>query len=376
MRAASPRVPFLDLAACHGALRPELDEVWQRVVSTAGFIGGPDTEEFEAAWARYCGVAAAVGVANGTDAIELVLRALDIGMGHEVIIPANTFIPTAEAAMACGATPVFVDVDPHTLLVTAEHIAPVITPRTRAIIPVHLFGQPCQIDAINDLATSHGLAVIEDAAQAHGARWRGRRAGSLATAACFSFYPGKNLGAFGDGGAVVTDREDLAAAVRSLANHGRSDDHTDYARIGRNSRLDALQAGVLSVKLGHLDPWNERRRSARDRFVARLAGSAATPVAEHPSAESVWHLNVVQVPDRDDVLKRLGARGIDARVHYPQPCHLNKAFGSRPPLPVVEAAAARILSLPMHPMITDDQIDLTCDVLLSSLTDLGHRGPS
>ncbi len=388
MSGQSWRVPFLDLAGMHEPLRADLDAVWTDVVDRTAFIGGDLAAEFERRWAEYCGVEFCIGVANGTDSIELILRALDIGPGDEVIVPANTFIATAEAAVACGATPVYVDVDPDTLLIGPDQIAAAITPKTKAVIPVHLYGQPCDMDAVDAVARHHGVAVIEDAAQAHGARWRDRPVGSFGTAACFSFYPGKNLGAFGDAGAVVTDDPSLAATVRSLANHGRVEDPTDHPRLGRNSRLDALQAGVLLVKLGHLDRWNERRRAARRRFQDRLAATAAVPVVEHPDAWGVHHLNIVQVPDRDDVLKRLTDRGVEARIHYPIPCHLHVAPAPDlapaldlvaaaetvppPSLPVSEAAAERILSLPMHPMIEDHEIDLVCDALASILIDLGH----
>ncbi|MGH1487846.1 MAG: DegT/DnrJ/EryC1/StrS family aminotransferase [Acidimicrobiales bacterium] len=359
------RVPFLDLAAMHVDLLPDLDALWRDVVTETAFIAGGRAEEFEQSWAEYCGASHAVGVANGTDSIELILRALGIGPEDEVIIPANTFIATAEAAVACGATPVYVDVDPDTLLVTAEQIAPAVNPRTAAVIPVHLYGQPCEMDDIMALAQSHGLAVVEDAAQAHGARWRGKRAGSIGTAASFSFYPGKNLGAFGDAGAVVTDDEELAARVRSLSNHGRADgEHVVHPLMGRNSRLDGLQAGVLHKKLALLDGWNAARQAAHKRYIARFAETdAITPVAEHPDAESVWHLNVVQVDQRDRVMDLMKSRGVDVRIHYPQPCHQHATVTDRPHLPVVEASTPRLLSLPMFPTITDEQIDIVCTTL-------------
>ncbi len=366
------KVPFLDLAATHTELLPDLDALWHNVVAETAFIAGGRAEDFEQSWARYCGAQYAVGVANGTDSIELVLRALGIGPGDEVIIPANTFIATAEAAVACGATPIYVDVDPETLLVTAEQIAPAITPRTAAVIPVHLYGQPCQMDDIMALAQSHGLAVVEDAAQAHGASWRGHRVGGIGTAASFSFYPGKNLGAFGDAGAVVTNDEELAARVRSLSNHGRADgEHVVHALMGRNSRLDGLQAGVLQLKLAHLDDWNAARQAAHKRFMARLSDiDGITPVVEHPDAESVWHLNVVQVDKRDRVIEAMKDRGVDVRIHYPQPCHEHPSVTDRPTLPVVEASTPRLLSLPMYPTITDDQIDLVCSTLEQVVADL------
>jgi len=371
--AGNRSVPFLDLSAIHEELRPEFDAVWNDVVENTAFIGGDHAARFEAAWAEYCDVAHAVGVANGTDSIELILRALGVEAGDEVIIPSNTFIATAEAVVACGATPVFVDVDPDTLLVTAADIAPAITGRTAAVIPVHLYGQPCQMDDINALASRNGLAVLEDAAQAHGARWKDGVAGSLGTAASFSFYPGKNLGAFGDAGAVVTNDASLAARVRSVANHGRADgQHVVHPLMGRNSRMDGIQGGVLLAKLAHLDKWNDDRRAAHARYMRRLEASVAIPVSEHPDAKSVWHLNVVQVPDRDAVIEAMGRRNIDVRIHYPQMCHRHESLTRQPVLPVVEASTPRLLSLPMYPTMADDDIDLVCDTLDEVLADLGY----
>jgi len=375
MSGQSWRVPFLVLAGMHEPLRADLDAVWTDVVDRTAFIGGDLAAEFERRWAEYCGVEHCIGVANGTDSIELILRALDIGPGDEVIVPANTFIATAEAVVAVGATPVYVDVDPDTLLVTAAQIRPAITDDTAAIIPVHLYGQTCEMDDIVALADTNDLPVVEDAAQAHGATWRGRRAGSLGTAASFSFYPGKNLGAFGDAGAVVTGDEELAARVRSLSNHGRADGHhVRHALMGRNSRLDGIQGGVLSIKLDHLDKWNEDRRQIRDRFAARLDGTAAVPVAARADAVPVWHLNVVQVPERDRVMAEMQERGIDVRIHYPQPCHHHPLVTDRPELPVVDTSTPRLLSLPLFPGMAQDAIDLVCETLIAVLADLGLDG--
>ncbi len=371
---ARQAVPFLDLSATHADLRAEFDAVWHDVVDNTAFIAGDYAARFEAAWAEYCGVDHAVGVANGTDSIELILRGMDIGHGDEVIVPSNTFIATAEAVVAVGATPVCVDVDADTLLVTAADIEPAITGRTAAVIPVHLYGQPCQMDAITALASKAGIAVIEDAAQAHGAHWRDGVVGSLGDAASFSFYPGKNLGAFGDAGAVVTKDAALAARVRSIANHGRADgEHVVHPLMGRNSRMDGIQGGVLLAKLAHLDKWNNDRRAAHVRFMDRLSGSVAVPVSEHPEAHSVWHLNVVQVPDRDQVIEAMGARNIDVRIHYPQMCHRHPSLEDQPELPVVEASTPRLLSLPMYPTIADDDIDLVCQTLNEVLAELGHH---
>jgi dTDP-4-amino-4,6-dideoxygalactose transaminase len=352
-------LPFVDL-------RPIRDEIGDdalariaEVVQRGDFVGGSATAEFETAWADYCGRDHAVGVGNGTDALELALRALGIGAGDEVIVPANTFIATPAAVVAAGAIPRFVDVDPATLLVTADLVADAISGRTAAVIPVHLYGQVPDMDAIGEVARRAGLAVVEDAAQAHGATWRGRRAGSFGIAACFSFYPGKNLGAFGDGGAVVTDDAVLAERIRSLGNHGRAA-HSKHVHelVGVNSRLDTLQAAVLLAKLPHLDAWNARRRRAARGYRERLSGVASIRGVEVASdAESVHHLQVIRVPQRDDLAARLAERGIATGIHYPLPCHRQPAFPTEVTLPVSEAAAGEILSLPMYPHLTDAQID-------------------
>ena len=364
-------IPFLDLATPHAELRPAFDRVWNTVADSGAFIGGELVEQFEEAWAAYCGASHAVGVANGTDSIELILRALGVGPGDEVVVPANTFIATAEAVVAVGATPVFVDVDPHTLLVTAATIAPAMCERTAAVIVVHLYGQTCEMDDIAALVGPAGVPVVEDAAQAHGATWNGRRAGTLGAAASFSFYPGKNLGAFGDAGAVVTNDEALAATVRSLANHGRADgQHVEHPLMGRNSRMDGIQGGVLLAKLDHLDSWNAGRRRVHATYMDHLRTSDAVPVAEHPNAESVWHLNVVQVPQRDRVREAMGERGIDCRIHYPQACHQHPLITDAPTLAVVEASTPRILSLPMYPHLSDEAVARVCGALDEVLAEL------
>ncbi len=365
-------VPFLDLGATHEALRPAFDAVWEDVVNRTAFIGGDYADRFEGEWADYVGVDHAIAVANGTDSIELILRGLDVGPGDEVIVPANTFIATAEAVVACGASPVYCDVEPTTLLATAETIAPKITDATVAVIVVHLYGQPCQMDDIVALTEAKSLALIEDAAQAHGATWNGSKAGSFGTAASFSFYPGKNLGAFGDAGAVVTNDTELAARVRSLANHGRADgQHVVHALMGRNSRMDGLQAGVLSVKLPYLDEWNQARRKARDLYTTEMAALElpVSPIEEAEGAVSVWHLNVIQVDNRDVVLAAMSSRGVDVRIHYPQPCHHHPSVQNPQTLPVVDASSPRLLSLPMFPTITDEQIAVVCRTLSDVLSE-------
>jgi dTDP-4-amino-4,6-dideoxygalactose transaminase len=358
-------VPFSDLAAMSDEVGDALELAWKEVTASASFIGGRQVERFEAQWAGYCGSGHAVGVANGTDALHLTLRALGIGAGDEVIVPANTFIATAEAVVLAGATPRFVDVDPETLLVTPDTIAPAITPRTAAIVVVHLYGNLPAMDAIARLARTRRLALIEDAAQAHGSTWRDARAGSFGVAGCFSFFPGKNLGAFGDAGAVVTDDAPLAERIRSLRNHGRlpGAGHV-HAAIGTNSRLDALQAAVLSAKLPRLDAWNRARRSAVAAYRRQLDPAIGT-VRTGDDVESCFHQYVVRVPDRDQVRDGLARQGIQTGIHYPIPCHLQGPYTAYAPgpLPAAERAAGEILSLPVFPHITHRQIRYVSDCL-------------
>jgi dTDP-4-amino-4,6-dideoxygalactose transaminase len=353
-------VPFLDLQALHAEIRLELEDAFRRVWETGQFVGGQFVERFEAEWAAYCGVRHAVGVSDGTAALELTLRAFGIGPGDDVMVPVNTFIATWEAVVAVGARPVGVDVDPGTLLMSAEAVDRACTPATAAIIAVHLFGQPVNMDEMRGVATRRGLWLIEDAAQAHGATWRGKPAGSLGDAACFSFYPGKNLGAFGDAGAVVTNRADIAATVRSLSNHGRAQGAANrHDLIGSNRRLDGLQAAILSAKLPHLDRWNARRRAAARCYDEALAGlPLLRPVQVAPGAETSNHLAVVLVDRRDQVRTGLADDGIGTGVHYTVPCHLQPAFAglNAPAFPVAERAAHLLLSLPMGPHMTADHV--------------------
>jgi dTDP-4-amino-4,6-dideoxygalactose transaminase len=331
------------------------------------YIGGAAVTAFEQEWAAYCGAAHAVGVANGTDALQLTLTAYGIGPGDEVVVPANTFIATAAAVVQAGATPRFADVSDDTLLMTPQTLAEAITPRTRAVIVVHLFGQVPDMAGLLEVANGAGITVIEDAAQAHGAEWNGRRAGSFGEAACFSFYPGKNLGAFGDAGAIVTSQPEIADRVRTLANHGRSRGaaHYEHDCVGMNSRLDALQAIVLSGKLAHLDAWTQQRIAAADRYRDLLSGTEVQLTGVAPSARHVYHLFVVRVAGRADVRAELARRGIQTGVHYPVPCHLQpplQQFSDRP-LPVAEQAASELLSLPLFPHMVESQIDLVCEAL-------------
>jgi len=350
----------------HREIAADLDLAWKEIVERSSFIGGERVERFESDWASFCGVAHAVGVANGTDAIELTLRALGIGDGEEVIVPANTFIATPEAVVLAGAIPRFVDVDPWTLQVTPETLRDAIGPRTAAIIVVHLYGNMPPMGEVTQLAEARGVALIEDAAQAHGSTWSGQRAGSFGIAGCFSFYPGKNLGAFGDGGAVVTDDQALADRIRDMANHGRlSGSHHVHGVLGRNSRLDALQAAVLSLKLTRLDVWNAARRAAADGFRSLLSQDAAPMVEVEPAVSSGYHLNVVRVRGRDALRADLGRLGIGTGIHYPIACHQQPPYRTFAPhpLPVAERAAAEVLSLPMFPHITDEQIEYVCGAL-------------
>ena len=354
-----PTVPFLDLHATHEPIAAEISAAWQEIVATSGFIGGPHVAAFESAWASYCQVEHAVGVANGTDALLLALRVLGIGAGDEVVVPANTFVATVEAVVLAGAVPRFVDVDPRTLLMTAAHVEAALSDRTAAVMAVHLYGQMCDMDALSDLCRRKSLALVEDAAQAHGATWRGRRAGSYGDVACFSFYPGKNLGALGDGGAVVTRDATLAEQIRSLADHGRQAG-TKYVHdlVGTNSRLDAVQAAALGIKLRHLDEANAGRRRAAQWYAEALEGLPVNLVQVHPDAVSAHHLAVVLTPDRDDVRAVLDRQGVATGVHYPIPCHQQAAYASyaREALPVCESTAGQLLSLPMFPTLTQDQV--------------------
>jgi dTDP-4-amino-4,6-dideoxygalactose transaminase len=369
-------IPFADIAAMTREVRPEIDAAVARVLDSGRFIGGAAVDVFEQEWADYCGLPHAVGMANGTDALHLTLRALGIGEGDEVVVPTNTFVATAEAVVLAGATPRFADVDPGTLLLTADTLRAALTPRARAVVVVHLYGQVADMDAIGRVAAASGLVVLEDAAQAHGATWRGRLAGSLGHAGCFSFYPGKNLGAAGDAGAVVTSDPTLAQRLRSFRDHGRADgSHHDHQVIGTNSRMDALQAVVLSAKLPRLTAWTEARRALVQRYREHLDGGPVRLVDEDPRARSAYHLLVARVQDRDRVRHRLAAAGIETGLHYPTPCHLVGPYRQYAdgPLAVAERAAGEIVSLPLFPHMTDEQVARVCAELLRSAS--AEEGP-
>jgi dTDP-4-amino-4,6-dideoxygalactose transaminase len=364
-------VPFVDLQAQYRAIKREVDEAMARVVESAAFVLGREVEAFESAFAEYLGARFCVGVSNGTAAIQLALTACRIGAGDEVIVPANTFFATAEAVSTAGATPVFVDADPISYTIDVNKIEAAITERTRAIIPVHLYGQAADLDAIFEIAARHNLDVIEDAAQAHGALYKGRRVGARGRANCFSFYPGKNLGAYGEGGAVVTDDAEVARRLRLLRDHG-SEQKYRHEIIGYNFRLEGIQGAVLNVKLKYLDGWNDLRRAHAARYHELLAdarrssssgddsGGALTLPQELPYARHIYHLYVVQSAERDELQKHLSAAGVQTGIHYPVPVHLQPAYASlghrAGDFPEAERQAARVLSLPMFPELTDEQI--------------------
>ena len=345
------KVKFVDLSAQHKTLETEIKEVFNRVLANCSFVLGPEVEKFEKAFASYCEVAHCVAVTNGTAALQLVLQGLGVGPGDEVITVAHTFIATAEAINAAGARPVFVDIDPASYTMDPALLEKAISPRTKAIIPVHLYGQPADMDAINAIAAKHNLPVIEDSCQAHGAKYKGRRAGSLSTAACFSFYPSKNLGACGEGGAVTTNDAELTKRLRMLRDHGSVKKY-EHDFPAYNLRLEGIQGGVLAVKLPHLDGWNDNRRALAKRYDEMFAGSKIGTPRQMPYAEHVYHLYVVVVDDREALRKALSDQGIENGLHYPVPLHLQKAYADlgykRGDFPVSEHVAENHVSLPMY----------------------------
>ncbi|WP_077490260.1 DegT/DnrJ/EryC1/StrS family aminotransferase [Sinomonas mesophila] len=364
------RVPLVDLAAQFADIEEDVVPDLLRVLESGAFIGGPEVAAFESEYAAFLGTPHCIGVANGTDALELALRAVGVRAGGEVVLPANTFIATAEAVARIGARPVLVDVDPDHLLIDPDRVAEAVGPKTQAIVPVHLFGQTAPVERIIPLALGGGAAVVEDAAQAQGARRHGRAAGSLGHVAATSFYPGKNLGAAGDAGAVATHDPGIATDVRLLAAHGSRERYV-HERVGVNSRLDALQAVVLRAKLRLLAEWNARRRAAASRYAQLLAGVSEIALPRSlPGNEDAWHLYVVRCLEpgrRDTALSSLHAAGIGAGVHYPVPVHLTRAFAhlgyGSGSFPVAEGAAKQILSLPMHPHLTVEQQEFVAEVL-------------
>jgi dTDP-4-amino-4,6-dideoxygalactose transaminase len=370
------QIPFLDLKAQHDLLRGELETAIREVIDSNAFAGGPFVAKFEQDFARFCGTAHAIGVGNGTDALWLSMLALGIGTGDEVITVPMTFMATAEAISYCGAKPVFVDIDARTYTLDPDLLERAITPRTKAIVPVHLFGQTADMDAIHEVARHHGLPVIEDACQAHGAEYRGRKAGSLGIAGCFSFYPGKNLGALGEAGAVVTNDEELRNKIQMLRDHGQAKKY-HHAVIGWNARMDGIQGAALRVKLKHLDRANEARRAnARfyDHHLAEVEEIILPTEAEY--ARHVYHLYVVRVQERDQVLQAMAKSGIACGIHYPIPVHLQEAYRflahQKGSFPVAERYADEFLSLPMYPELTTTQMEAVVHQLKSLLHD-GNR---
>jgi dTDP-4-amino-4,6-dideoxygalactose transaminase len=354
-------IPVTDVAAAYTEIRDEIDQATARVLASGYYIGGPEVETFEAEFATFCGAAHGIGVGNGLDALALSLRALDVGPGDEVIVPANTYIASWLAVSMVGATPVPVEPDPATHCLDPELIEPALTPRTKAIMPVHLYGHPAAMDRIMAIARAHGLVVLEDAAQSHGAALAGQAIGSHGDAVAWSFYPTKNLGAIGDGGAVTTNRADVAERVRLLRNYGSSVKNVNAVK-GVNSRLDPLQAAILSVKLRHLSAWQLRRQALADRYGAAFAGcNLVVPKTVGNQAVHAWHLYVIETAERDRVAASLAEAGVQNAVHYPIPPYRQSAYpefaGRAENWPLTDRLAGRVLSIPMGPHVTREQED-------------------
>jgi dTDP-3-amino-3,4,6-trideoxy-alpha-D-glucose transaminase len=351
-------VPFLELKSQYAAIKDEIDAAIARVLERAWFILGAELEAFEAEFAAACGANYCIGVGNGTEALHLALRALGVGPGDEIITVAHTFIATALAISWTGARPVLVEVDPRTYTIDVERAAAAITPSTKALLPVHLYGQPADMSALMELARAHDLQVLEDCAQSHGARYNGQIVGTFGQIGSFSFYPGKNLGAYGDGGALVTNDATLAERLRLLRNYGQTTKYQHEIQ-GYNSRLDELQAAVLGVKLRYLDTWNERRRALAARYDALLADCGLILPQVASDREHVYHLYAVRSPHRDAMQRHLAAHGIGTLVHYPTPIHLQPAYAglgmARGALPFSERIADEVLSLPLYPEMSEAQ---------------------
>lgn len=361
-------IPFIDLKAQYSSIKAEIDAAVLRTLESTQFILGTEVAAFEEAFARYCGADHAIGVNSGTSALHLALLAAGVVPGDEVITVPNTFVATVAVIEYCGARPVFVDVDPRYFTIDPRRIEAAITPRTKAIIPVHLYGQTADMDPILDLAHRRGLAVIEDAAQAHGAEYKGRRAGSLGHLGCFSFYPGKNLGAYGEGGAVVTNNAQFAAKIRMLRDWGQK---TKYNHVlkGFNYRLDGIQGAILRVKLTYLEQWTESRRAHAALYDRLLAGSDAVPPEARPESRHVYHVYAIRSANRAELQSELASKGIQTGIHYPIPVHLMDAYRElgyrKGSFPEAEKAAREVLSLPMYPELRDDQIRTVADALIT-----------
>jgi dTDP-3-amino-3,4,6-trideoxy-alpha-D-glucose transaminase len=363
-------VPFLDLSAAYKELKVELDDAYRRVMDSSWYILGSEVAAFESEFAQFCDAQHCIGAGNGLDALHLILRALDIGPGDEVLVPSNTFIATWLAVTHAGATPIAVEPDATTHNMDPIRVAAAITPRTKAIIPVHLYGQPADMDPILAIAREHGLKVVEDAAQAHGARYHARRTGVLGCAAAFSFYPGKNLGALGDGGCVVTDDADLAKRIRELGNYGSAQKY-HHDTVGFNTRLDELQAAFLRAKLTRCDEWNQRRQALAAHYTLRLKDANLILPQVISGAEPVWHLFVVRVQQREAIAKALSEQGIATQIHYPIPPSRSGAYASLDlkagTLPIAETLSREVLSLPIGPHMSIETADRVCDALLTAL---------
>jgi len=364
-------VPFLDLKAQYQTIKPEVDPAIQAVVDSCAFALGPAVDKFEKDFAAYTGARHCIGVGSGTAALELILRALDIGPGDEVITVANTFFASAEAVSLVGATPVLADCREEDALIDPADIEKRITKKTKAIIPVHLYGQCADMEAVQSIADKHDLKVIEDACQAHGSSYKGKKAGSLAFAAAFSFYPGKNLGAFGEGGGITTDDDELAAKVRMLRDHGMPEKYK-HSLVGYNERMDGVQGAVLDVKLRYLDRWNSARRRHAADYRKLLAPEPRIKLfTEHSGREQNYHLFVIRVPNRDEVQQNLKDKGVATGIHYPIPIHLQTAYSGmgwkKGDYPASEKLAGEILSLPMFAELTDEQIHEVCTAVIKSL---------
>jgi len=360
------KIPFLDLKAQYLSIKDEIDKKIFFLINNAAFILGEELEKFEKEFAEFCNAKYSIGVSSGTDALIIALRALNVGYGDEVITTPNTFIATAEAISIVGARPVFVDVSNEDYNINVDLIEEKITEKTKAIIPVHLFGQPVAISSVLDIAKKYNLFVVEDACQAHGAEFEGKKVGTFGEVGCFSFYPGKNLGAYGDGGVVVTDNEELYKKMVLLRSHGEAEKNK-HEIIGSTNRLDNLQAGILGVKLKYLNEWNRKRRENASIYREYLSGLKVVAPEELEGRKHVYHLFVIRVKNRDKVREELLSRGVATGIHYPTPIHLQSAYKfldyKNGDFPVSEKMAEEILSLPMFPELTEDQIKYVCNLL-------------
>ena len=354
-------IPLVDLKAQYAAIKPEIDAAIQRVIGNTSFSLGKEVADFETNFAAFCQAKHCIGLDSGTAALHLALLLCDVKPGDEVITTTHTFVATAEGISIIGARPVLVDIDPRTYNLDPRAVERAITPRTRAIIPVHLYGQPAEMDAILEIARKHNVCVIEDAAQAHGAEYRGKRAGTMGDVACFSFFPSKNLGAYGDAGALITNDDELAARARLLRDHGRRDKY-EHLIVGYGYRLDALQAAILGAKLPHLDAWNVRRRAIADYYTELLSNTEIVPPYAPSHITPVYHIYAVRAKNRDGLRAHLKSRGIETGIHYPISLHLQPVYANlgyaRGDFPHAEQVANEELSLPMYPELTDAQVEM------------------